>query len=93
MPLLELLEPGLWTSVGVSKPAGASVGACGALPAARGICRPVKATRTAADLLIIMFPSRANHMPSAVARIRAAFAAHDIDPRSASVIPEKRVKL
>src|SRR5579859_1798370 len=38
-PLLELSEPGFWTRVGVSNPAGASVGG---LCAAADICKPIE---------------------------------------------------
>lgn len=46
MTALELFEPGLWTRVGVSKPAGASVGNCGAFCAITGACSPNKEIKT-----------------------------------------------
>ena len=42
MPLLTLCEPAFVARVGVSKPAGASVGSCGALSAMSGTCKPIK---------------------------------------------------
>ena len=53
----ELFEPGLWTRVGVSKPAGASVGNCGAFCANRGACSPNKEIRTTVGLRIMSLAS------------------------------------
>ena len=50
---IELFEPGLWTRAGVSKPAGASVGNCGAFCANRGACSPNKEIRTTVDVRIM----------------------------------------
>ena len=55
IPLLLLYDPGLWASVGVSKPAGASVAGCCAIPANPTAITPSSNTRTETHLCIIAF--------------------------------------
>jgi hypothetical protein len=50
MPLLTLCEPGFWASVGVSKPVGASVGACFATPARTIASAPNSKTAAFVDI-------------------------------------------
>jgi hypothetical protein len=54
MPLLMLCDPGLCASVGVSKPAGASVGACCATPARPMAITPTKKMIADSHLCIIV---------------------------------------
>ena len=55
IPSLLLYDPGLWASVGVSKPAGASVAGCCAVPTDPAAITPRSNTRTEAHLRIIAF--------------------------------------
>src|SRR5579864_7507596 len=57
MPLLMLRDPGFWASVGVSKPAGASVADCCAIPASPSASEPSSMRKTAMLLRIVMSPS------------------------------------
>ena len=63
MPLLRLFEAGFCASVGVSKPAGASLGACYATPTKPMAMTPTSKTATESHLSFFMYTTFKIELP------------------------------